>query len=540
MALSNKIVLCIILIALASLGLKLYHVDFSIPFVSDNFGYVLRAIAHQNGDFSQTPDKGIGWSLFISPFFNLINSDSLVDYSNVIRILSLSIATVSIPVVYLVGRKFFDEKYSLVMAGLFAFEPHLNYNAGLGLAEPMYHLVILSAFYFILNNKTKFIIPSLALAAICWWIRINGIGIFLIISIIYFITQRKRSHLLRNYGLGLAVFILIISPMLIQRNDQFGDPLYFWYNDRLFAGNYEMLVSDNIVEKSSAFDYIEKNGIASFLHTFVLQGALNVFDVLYRISFPYLFILLPFGIAFSFRAFDQNSQYVRANWIFILSSLSLIIITFSIVPERRYLFFLYPFLIIFATIPVQRLVEYGLSTFSFTVKQKNIALILILCLVFGLSLIFTILQYERPDPTYENEKLELATFIVNNLHGKMLDDSGPALEYVSYVLINDPQGNFRNYRIDKSSGYVEKQTNVDRIYIYAKSIDDLVSRGESLDLKYLVSNKQKGYFHQYVDTIYDNEEKYPFLKKVFDSNDYGFKKLKVKIFEIDYKKFRTN
>ena len=540
MILSNRIVLCIILITLVSLGLKLYHVDFSIPFVSDNLGYTLRAIAHQNGDFSQTSDKGIGWSLFISPFLNLINSDSLVDYSNVVRILSLSIATVSIPVVYLVGKKFFDEKYSLVMASLFAFEPHLNYNSGLGLAEPMFNLAILGAFYFILNNKTKFIIPSLALAAICWWIRINGIGIFLIISIIYFITQRKHPHLLRNYGLGLVIFILIISPMLIQRNDQFGDPLYFWYNDRLFAGNYEMLVSNDIVEKSSAFDYIQKNDIVSFLHTFVLQGILNIFDVLSRISFPYLFILLPFGIAFSFRAFDQNSQYIRANWIFILSSLSLIIITFSIVPERRYLFFIYPFLIIFATIPIQRLVEYGLSTFSFTIKQKNIALILIVCLVFGLSLSFIILQYERPDPIYENEKLELATFIVNNLHGKMLDDSGPALEYVSYMMINDPEGNFKNYRMDKSSEYLKKQTNVDRIYIYAQSIEDLVSKGESFNLKYLVSNKQKGYFHQYVDTIYDDEEKYPFLKKVFDSNDYGFTKLKVKIFEIDYEKFSAN
>ena len=121
----------------------------------------------------------------------------------------------------------------------------------------------------------------------------------------------------------------------------------------------------------------------------------------------------------------------------------------------------------------------------------------------------------------------------------MLDESGPALEYVSYVLINDPQGNFKNYRIDKSSGYTEKQTNIDRIYVYAQSIEDLASKGESLGLKYLVSNEQKGYFHQYVDTLYDNEEKYPFLKKVFDSNDHGFTKLKVKVFEIDYEKFKT-
>ena len=68
----------------------------------------------------------------------------------------------------------------------------------------------------------------------------------------------------------------------------------------------------------------------------------------------------------------------------------------------------------------------------------------------------------------------------------MLDDSGSALEYVSYVMINDPQGNFKNYRTDKSPEYLKKQTPVDRIYIYAQSVEDLVSKGESFDLKYLV------------------------------------------------------
>jgi len=348
---------------LVSLGLKLYTIDFSIPFSSDNLGYTLRAISHTNGDFSQTPDKGLGWSILISPFFHLIESDSLIDYSNVVRALSIGIASASIFMVYRVGRKYFDQKYSLVVASLFAFEPHLNYNAGFGLAEPIYHLVILGTFYFTLSNKTKYIITSLALAGVLWWIRINGLSIFVVISIIYFITQRKNPNLFRNYGLGIAVFLLIVSPMLMQRYDQFGDPFYFWYNERIFVGDYEVLVSNNLDTNQSAIDYVDKNGILSFIHTFVFTGIYNIFEVLSKISLPYLFILLPFGIIFSFRAFDQNTQYIKANWIFILASLGLMVVTFSIVPERRYLFFLFPFLIIFATIPIQRVVEYGLSTF---------------------------------------------------------------------------------------------------------------------------------------------------------------------------------
>ena len=93
--------------------------------------------------------------------------------------------------VYLLGRKFFNEKYSIVVAALFAFEPHLNYNSGFGLTEPFYHLAIIGAFYFVLNKNTKFIIPSLILAGIIWWTRFNGITFFIILIIIYLITRRK-------------------------------------------------------------------------------------------------------------------------------------------------------------------------------------------------------------------------------------------------------------------------------------------------------------------------------------------------------------
>ena len=72
---NKKLIICfLIVISLISLGLKLYLVDFSIPVNSDNLGYTLNAIAHTNGDFSQSSHRGMGWSLFVSPFFSLIDS----------------------------------------------------------------------------------------------------------------------------------------------------------------------------------------------------------------------------------------------------------------------------------------------------------------------------------------------------------------------------------------------------------------------------------------------------------------------------------
>jgi len=537
---TKKIIAFLIVIILISLGLKLFFIDFSVPYNSDNLGFILRAFSHLNGDFNQTPDKGLGWSLFIFPFFNLIESDNLLDYSNLVRMISLAVSSASIPMMYVLSTRFFDRKYSLTAACLFAFEPHLNYYSGLGLAEPLYILAIIATFYFVISNNAKMIIPALMTSSIIWYTRINGLVIIMLTTIVFFIVHKRNPKNIKFYLLGLALFFLIISPMLIQRDLQFGDPLYFWYNDKIFLDSYDMLVSSNAQNNGSALNYIEKNGIFSFTERFISQGIANSIEILFKLSLPYLIILVPFGILFSFRAFDQKQNLVWATWIFILGNIAVLIVVIATVPERRFLLLLYPFLIIFSIIPIQRLVEYGFSTFSFNQKQKNISLFAIIILVLLLSISFTVNQYDRPNVIFENEKLEVAHFMTENLDGVVLDGNGPAFEYVSYVLVNEPHSNFKEKSIvDPNRYYSEINPNFQRSYIYAESIENLLTISSTDNLRYIVSNENAGFFHTYVNEIYSNEEKYPYLTKIFDSNEQGMKFLKIKIFEIDYEQFRT-
>jgi hypothetical protein len=550
----SKIILYIILIVGLSLGLKLYTTDFSLPVNSDNLLFTVLAIAHTNGDFSQTGYVGIGWSLFVSPFFSLIDSDNFIDYSNAIRILSLSIATCTIPVMYLVCRKFFEQKYSLLGAGLFAFEPHLNHNAGTGYTEPLFIVTILSSFYFILNKNTIYIIPSMILVGAVYWMRPNGFILFFIITIIYFIIFRGQKHYFRNYALGLTLFLIVISPMLLQKYDQFGEPFYSNYNEKIFAGSYEKIAGENTARLNpSMMAYIENEGLDAFVKNYVLAGFSNTFLILSKISLPYLFILIPFGILFSLRAFDQNKNFIRANWIFILLSLASMLIVIAIIPERRFLFFLLPFLMIFSVIPIQRVVEYGLSTFSFTKNQKNIFLIIVIFIIIILSCYFTIFQYGKPDIVFENEKKDFAKFVVDNLDGTALREFGPATDYVVYQIITNPPDKFKQYKINSEwneyqeldgdeNGFEEKS-------IYGESLGELVKNGKEFEdtdtnlpagnkksLKYIIAKEQNS-FYPFLNDLYSNEGSYPYMIKIFDSQELGYEKLKVKVFEIDYKKF---
>ena len=119
-------IITLVVIAVISVILKLYTMDFTLPVNSDPLAYAIAAISHTDGDFSQSSHRGIGWPIFVSLFYNFIDSNDFLIYSNVLRSLSLAVSVCTIFLVYFLGRKFFNEKYSLVVAALFAFEPSRN------------------------------------------------------------------------------------------------------------------------------------------------------------------------------------------------------------------------------------------------------------------------------------------------------------------------------------------------------------------------------------------------------------------------------
>ena len=61
-------------IILISLFLKLYTIDFTLPITGDGLAYLVNAVAHVNGDFSQHPHRSTGWSLFLYPFFSRLST----------------------------------------------------------------------------------------------------------------------------------------------------------------------------------------------------------------------------------------------------------------------------------------------------------------------------------------------------------------------------------------------------------------------------------------------------------------------------------
>lgn len=533
----QKILVCLVVISLISLGLKLYTVDFSSLPPEDTFGYVLRGFSHNNGDFTEPQRKTLGWSIVVSPFLKIIESDRFLDYVNVVRALSLGISTVSIFPMYLLARRFASEKYSLVAAFLFGIEPHLNHNAGLGLSEPLFILVMIMSAYFIMSKDAKLSYLSFFLAGIMWWIRFNGIVMLPILAIILFLNFRRSPKTLAIFLACISIFLIVSSPMLLQRYVQYGDPLYFSQSDVIYSGEFVTVVAENSKDVSySASDYVGEHGIGQFIWKFIVGGLYNLTDQTIKLLFPYLIVLLPIGMFFSFRAFDQDPKNIRANWIIVLLTLGSFVTYFAVIQERRLLFHVLPFFIIFSIIPIQRLIEYGLSTFSLSRKQKDLALVLVLGITLILALSFT-LRYELPDSEKENEKIELAKYLLARHEGKILD-AGNTLEGLAYAKLDGSSGAFKNY-VTKNDLGETKDDGLQTISLHAKSVEELILVGERYDLQYVAINKDEvtTVWYPFLEGVYDNDSSYPYLVQIIDSDDLGFEKLRVKVYRIDYQKF---
>ena len=333
--------------------------------------------------------------------------------------------------------------------------------------------------------------------------------------------------------------LIIISAILVQRYIQFDDPFYVWYTGTIFADNYAGVFSQ---EDPGIINFVEEYGISGLTDRLV-NGLANLFNVLFRILFPYLIVLIPFGVLFSLRPIKQKLRNIKANWIMIIVTISILIIPFAIADERRYLFSLFPFLIILSTIPIQRVTDYGLSTFSFNERQKSTFLVIIVGIVILLSGIFTTgitgFGYGLPNTALENEKIKFTEYLVENFDGRMLRDE-VVNDYLAYVNLTSDDNDFKTFKSPRGKNpYPDlyEPGKVVRMSVYGKTVEELVTNGETRDLKYIAILEKGSYFFPFLNDLYYNEEKYPYMKKIFDSNEMNYKEFKIKVFEIDYKKF---
>ena len=181
--------------------------------------------------------------------------------------------------------------------------------------------------------------------------------------------------------------------------------------------------------------------------------------------------------------------------------------------EIRYVFVIFPILILFGLYFIDKII---LKT-----GKKYILTILFLVLIILSSTIY--LDFRQTDYEREKEVLKIAEF-VSKLDGDS-NDYGPEAYYVEVMDLNEKEFPILSNQIDFKSKIVslDGQTIIEKINdAKHKGVSYLVVTSNSVDRTFL--------------EVYNNEEEYAYLEKIFDSEENN-SKFKVKIFKINFAEF---
>lgn len=493
----------VILIGIFVIGLiiRFYYLPSEIPVVLDAesyFWYANDMSILKQIPINYSPHNNF-WPSILSVFFIMNPSQEILDYMNMQRILSVIISSSIVFPMYFLCKKFFPAKYALLGASFFILDPRIIINSVIGITEPIYLLVGVTVILFSLNKNEKFQYISFGLAAIFSLIRYEGLLILIPLTISYFWKFRINQKSILKYILCTIIFVLVLLPMI---------------ETRIQATGQDGLTSHLSSKGDHAVNTISGTNEKIQSSEFVKNGVFNTIKFLGWITIPLWILLLPYGIWKYFKNLDfQKGSLLLFSIILILPA----IYAYSRdISETRYLYILLPLFSVISLYSIKKITERR--------NYKTIAsLILVIIIVMSIGWI----EYKWIDKEYEKEVFELSFKIKETAEG--VNEFYPESTYLKFI--------------DKNEEFPKMKNQYEQYKMFSiinyKTIEEFIINERENGLTHIISDKSqndKSQREEFLIQVFNDEEKYEYLKKVFDSKKNGFN-YHMKIFEIDYDLF---
>jgi len=288
----------------------------------------------------------------------------------------------------------------------------------------------------------------------------------------------------------------------------------------LFAGS-KYVVTDLAIGNQDDEAWVIKgqNSQAQFFE----HGITNLIKFL-GISMIPIFI---FSVPISTILVLKNRGFFRFN----MSTLTIFAYSFTLlipafyaygrhIEELRYVFILYPIFSILSLFLINKIHD----------KIKNHSIITT-CIIIGVVILSVgFLEYKNFDYTHEREAFHVTKEIVKN--GFVYNVFSPESKYIKSAEVYD-EWPLEVIFAEGQGGHIKKQT-IGIHNMNFDSLEEFLSQSKDDGLTHLVVDDKKRI--EYLSQVFNNEEDFPYLKKVFDSKQDGLE-YHVKIFEINYEKF---
>jgi len=352
---------------------------------------------------------------------------------------------------------------------------------------------------FITSQKSKYQIFSFFIGGLSFVVRAEGILIVLpLITVLIWKHEHHKKTILCIF-VGILVFLttLYVSDYLVTfQNDQISifDTIYNFKN----LNNEEILYgNEEIGTISNNFNKFLANSISKFI---IYSG----------------WVILPNIIFFVILSIIKIKKKFLKNIILFLLiylelSLTAIFAYGKNIEEVRYLFVLF--------LPILLFSSYGINFIYEKLRVKNKIFFLIIPIIIS-SGIFV--AYTTDDYNYQRELSFAVDILVHEGKGINLFDDGRFVKS-SEISKNWPQ-------LPSLKENLKMDLNILRFSTDGyNSIDEFVEKNHKNGLTHILVKEKNG--DSLFNDLFENEENYPYLEKIFDYNDYDFKN-KIFIFKI--------
>ena len=488
----------LIIIIIVGFIIRINYLPDNIPLTLDAFRYFLLGTDISIlGNLPVDYDKAnSGWPLFLSVIFQTFRSENYLDYMTLQRMCSIIFSLLAVIPMYFLAKKFFRQEIAMVGACFFLFSPYLIENSLLGITDSLFIFLIVSFLSLFFSDKKTSIICSFFVLGISSLVRYESLLLIIPTTIIFLAKYRSNISFRKFYWIGLALFFLAIIPMALWKI-QMGIPDGF--TSHLLAGADVVINQGSIYSETTKFNLV--------------LGIMNLPKFIGISLLPICFIFVPYSIISLIKKENNNFRYLIFLGIF---SLIPALYAYSRgFEDTRYVFAVLPILIIASLFLIEKII--------LKIKKTDVITFGFIILIIISSVIF--FNYIQPDYEYETDSVEVARF-VSGLPGT-INGYGPETYYVEVMDLED-----KKFPILSSEINFQKKV----IRLQGETINEIIQDAKDKGLSYLAVTSAGQNDNQILSKIYHEEYNYPYLKKIYDSKNYGFK-FNIKIFEINYNEF---
>ena len=538
----KNIILYLVLILTLGLTLRFYYLPYDVPIVTDgfySFVYATKTVFEGNLPIGYGTTN-TGWANFLALFFGLSDTSDPFYLMQIQRSLSVILSSITIIPAFFIFRKFVDIKWALFGCFLLTIEPKLLMQSLEGINYTLFFFLFVSATALFLTKTKLSLFLSFGCIACITLVRYEGLLLLIPLSIMYFLKFKDKKSIVKFLGM-IFIIIIILAPISVLRIQATESFCYDtdWYGMRCgddgfthsilagprFLSHTLNAASGQEVTETAIYLLNENNEKNDSYAILFMNKIILSFSALLKFTGLALIPYFVFFVSYNIILRIKNKKLGKLDW-----DKKMIIFTVSImflpalyaymmgIQEIRYVLVIIPLLCILSIS--------WTNSISKKISKNRSVMIILMVLVLTSSIIF--IEFEKRDSTHDKESFLVSQKIVKltNMINSFHQDG-----YIkTSVLISDwpilPEADQKGKLL-----HVFQKIPTNDYHDLAEFVID----SKKSDLKYLVIDKDNKLF----DDLRKNPTGYPYLNKIFDSNDFDFEN-HFMIYEINYKLFDNN